>query len=59
MGRIYCQDSRGDQMTCDICQCRIYPEDQQYRVYAKESWWHICALCGQAAENLGHRLEIV
>lgn len=46
-------------MSCDICQCRIYPEDQQYRVYAKESWWHICELCGQAAENLGHRLEIV
>lgn len=39
---------------CDICQCRMYPEDEKYRVYAKEEWWIVCALCAASAEKLGH-----
>jgi len=46
-------------MNCDICQCVLFDHEEQYRVYAAEAWWTVCALCGKSAEMLGHRLVIV
>jgi hypothetical protein len=44
-------------MICDICQCRIYPEDEQYNIVLLD--YHVCALCGAASEKLGYKLSII
>ena len=49
----------GRRMNCDICQCKVWNDEEQYRVFAKDQWWNVCALCGASAEKLGHRLVIV
>lgn len=45
-------------MKCDICQCRLYPEDQQFSLVANAELYYVCVMCGRAAEILGHTLVI-
>lgn len=44
--------------TCDLCHCKVFEEEERYRVFANEEWFLTCALCGSAAEKLGHYVVI-
>lgn len=42
---------------CEVCHCRVFEGEEEYKVFAKDRYWRICVLCGVSAEKLGWQLE--